>query len=616
MKQFTIKTGQTYPLGATVLPNGIQFAAVVDSVESGIVLIELATNEHYKIPFSDGMRVGNIASILVENISPDKYRYNFYRAEEEYVDPYAKCIYGNEVWGMKEQKPYLCGGFARQYAWCEQEPLCTPYEQSLIYCLHVRGFTKHASSKVKAPGTFQGIVQKIDYLKKLGVTAIELMPAYEFEEFEPAEPFDEKHRYMYDSMPSHKINYWGYKKAFYFAPKASYAIGDAQAAMKDMVSALHQNGIEVIMQFYFPDDVKQGFILDVIKHWVCEYHVDGVHLKGNHVPITLIATEPLFANTKIMYHNIPVSEIVDVSRNLSYTNLCVYSDDFMYKMRRYLKGDEDQLPVMTELTRRKEKYAGIVNFMTNYYGFTLHDLVSYDRKHNEENGEDNRDGSDYNYSWNCGVEGKTRKPAVLSLRLRMMKNALMLVMLSQGTPLILAGDEFANTQSGNNNPYCQDNEVSWLNWNRTKQASELTDFMIRLSEFRRKAFFLQRKTDFTMVDYKNCGYPDLSYHGEEAWKAQLFNYNRHIGFLYADKETSANETVLTYVAYNMHWEEKTFSLPTPPKDKMWYPVISSGKVREDSLADSFTVEGRSICIFDLKDKTDSRQTLNLEDKND
>ena len=616
MKQFNVKTGQTYPLGATVLPNGIQFTAVVDSEESGIVLIELATGEHYHIPFSDGMRIGNIASILVENISPDEYHYNFYRADEEYVDPYAKCIFGNEQWGAKDSKPYLCGGFAKPYAWCEEEPLCIPYDNSFIYCLHVRGFTKHASAKVKAPGTFQGIVQKIDYLKQLGVTAIELMPSYEFEEFEPAEPIDVTHQYLYDVLPSHKINYWGYKKGFYFAPKASYAIGDAQAAMKDMISALHRNGMEVIMQFYFPDEVKQGFILDVIKYWVCEYHIDGVHLKGNSIPVTLIATEPLLANTKILHQHIPVHEIYDGCRSLSYKNLCVYTDDFMYKMRKFLKGDEDQLPVMTELTRKKETYAGNVNFITNYYGFTLHDLVSYDRKHNEENGEDNRDGSDYNYSWNCGVEGKTRKPGILSLRLRMMKNAFMLVMLSQGTPLLLAGDEFANTQNGNNNPYCQDNETTWLNWNKTKQATELTSFMKELSAFRKRAFFLNRKTDFTMVDYKHCGYPDLSYHGEEAWKAQMFNYNRHIGMLYADKAINANETELAYVAYNMHWEAKTFSLPAPPKNKEWYPLIATGTVKEGALNDSFAIEGRSICVFEIKDITDSQKTLKLEDKND
>ncbi len=616
MKQFRIKTGQTYPLGATVLSNGIQFTAVVDSEESGIVLIELATKAHYKIPFSDGMRIGNIASVIVEDISPDGYRYNFYRANEEYVDPYAKCIYGNEVWGVKEGNSYLCGGFAKPYAWCEEEPLCIPYDKSIIYCLHVRGFSAHASAKVKAPGTFQGIVQKIDYLKKLGVTAIELMPAYEFEEFEPAKPIDEKHQYLYDVLPSHKLNYWGYKKGYYFAPKASYAIGDAQAAMKDMVSTLHKNGIEVIMQFYFPDEVKQGFILDVIKYWVCEYHIDGVHLKGNCVPITLISTEPLFSNTKILYQHIPVETIYDGSRSLSYKNLCVYTDDFMYKMRKFLKGDEDQLPTMIELTRKKEKMTGNVNFITNYYGFTLHDLVSYDRKHNEDNGEENRDGSDYNYSWNCGIEGKTRKPGILALRLRMMKNALMLVMLSQGTPVLLAGDEMANTQSGNNNPYCQDNEITWLNWSKTKQSVELLHFTEELIAFRKKTFFLNRKTDFSMVDYKHCGYPDLSYHGEEAWKAQLYNYNRHIGFLYADKEMSSNETVLAYVAYNMHWESKNFSLPLPPKNKMWSPSIATGTVKEEETNASFTIEGRSICIFEIVDKKDSHKTLKAEDKND
>lgn len=598
MKQFKVRIGQTYPLGATVYPDGIQFTAVVDEEESGIVLIEQATNEHIRIPFSDGCRIGNIASVFVADIKPEDYRYNFYRSDEEYVDPYAKCIYGNEIWGEKEEQPYLSGGFAKNYAWCEEEPLCIPYDNSFLYCLHVRGFTKHASSKVKAPGTFQGIAEKRHYLKKLGVTAIELMPAYEFEEYEVPQISDVTRRYLVEESKKPQLNYWGFKKGYYFAPKASYAIGDPQAAFKDMVSVLHQSGIEVIMQFYFPDDIKQGFVLDVIKYWVCEYHIDGVHLKGNNVPITLIATEPLLANTKILYDRIDVTSIYDGMRPPTYKNLCVYSDDFMYKMRRYLKGDEDQLQTMIQLVRHKEQLTGNVNFITNYYGFTLNDLVSYDRKHNEDNGEDNRDGADYNYSWNCGLEGKTRKPAILSLRQRMMQNALMLVMLSQGTPLIMAGDEFANSQEGNNNPYCQDNEITWLNWNKTKHGTTMTAFTEELMKYRRQAFFLNRRSDFTLVDFKHCGYPDLSYHSEEAWKAQLYNYNRHVGILYADK-VEPNEVRLTYVAYNMHWETKTFSLPAPPKAYIWKDILSTGSVTKGTEKDSFILEGRSICLFEI-----------------
>lgn len=597
MKQFKIKMGQTYPLGATVFPDGIQFAAVVDDEDAGIVLIETRTDEHMRIPFSDGCRIGNIASVFIEGILPDDYRYNFYRGEEEYTDPYAKCIYGNENWGIKGEKPYLCGGFAKPYAWSVQDPLCIPYDNSMIYCLHVRGFTKHASSKVKAPGTFQGIAEKRNYLKKLGVTAIELMPAYEFEEYEAPLKADVTRVYLADEKKVLPLNYWGYKKGYYFAPKASYAVGDPQAAFKDMVCALHRSGMEVIMQFYFPDDVKQGFILDVIKYWVCEYHIDGVHLKGNSVPITLIGSEPLLANTKIMYDRIDVSAIYEGTRRPSYRNLCLYTDEFMYKMRRFLKGDEDQLPTMIQLVRNKEQLTGNVNFISNYYGFTLNDLVSYDRKHNEENGEDNRDGADYNYSWNCGVEGRTRKPGILALRQRMMKNALMLVMLSQGTPVLMAGDEFCNTQEGNNNPYCQDNEITWLNWNKNKQGKTMTAFTEALMQYRRQAFFLNRCSDFSLADYKHCGYPDLSYHSEEAWKAQLYNYNRHIGILYADK-VSPDEVKLAFVAYNMHWENKTFSLPIPPKNMRWYSVLASGNVTEEET-NRFTIEGRSICIFEI-----------------
>lgn len=594
MKQFRIKNGSTHPLGATVLPSGIQFSAVVDEEDAGIVLIEKNTDEHIRIPFSDGQRVGNIASVIIENISAEDYFYKFYRGTEEYVDPYTKRLYGNEVWGSVAEESELCSGIVSSEM-KEIRPLCIPYNESVFYCLHVRGFTRHASSKCKKPGTFRGIIEKREHLKKLGVTGIELMPAYEFEEFSEPKQEEVYSNYKYNGAVS-PLNYWGYKAGYYFAPKASYASGNPVEEFKAMVNAFHESGMEVIMQFYFPDTVKQGFILDVIKYWVCEYHIDGVHLKGNKIPITLLGTEPLLSNTKIMYDYIPVGEIYDKGQKVAYPNLCVYQDDFMYSMRRFLKGDEDMLGTVTGMIRRKSDLVANVNFITNYYGFTLNDLVSYDVKHNEDNGEDNRDGADYNYSWNCGVEGKTKKAGIVSLRKKMIKNALLLVFLSQGTPLINAGDEFCNSQNGNNNPYCQDNDITWIQWKRNKMNEEITDFISKISSFRKSAFFLNRKDDFTMMDVNHCGYPDLSYHGEEAWKSQMNNYHRHLGILYADS-TTERKPALCYVAYNMHWESKTFCLPAPPKKKRWQSILATGSVTEGEAEHSFKVEGRSISVF-------------------
>ncbi|MBQ7973295.1 MAG: hypothetical protein IJ291_07560 [Lachnospiraceae bacterium] len=599
MENFIIKKGQTYSLGATPVCNGIQFAAVVkDASAEGIVLIHKASGERSRIPFTQGNCVGNIASLLAEGLNPEEFEYNFYNETGEYTDPYAKRVFGNELWGKKEQAPLLRGGFAEDADGVKEVPLCIPFHESILYCLHVRGFTKHESSGVKHKGTFLGLAEKVKYLKKLGITAVELLPAYEFEEYEiPAKKKDGMMFLQEKNIPS--LNYWGFKKGFYFAPKASYAAGtDAVAEFKDMVKTLHQNGIEVVMQFYFPDSVQQGMIPEVIRYWVTQYGIDGVHLKGNKVPIALLATDPLLAKTKIFYHYIPEGELCGYDSG--YRNLCVYSDDFMYKMRRFLKGDEDMLMTMAGLTRNTPPHWGCVNFITNYYGFTLQDLVSYDRKHNEMNGEENRDGAEFNYSWNCGMEGKTRKKAILALRKKMMQNAFLLMLLSGGTPVLNAGDEFCNSQEGNNNPYCQDNEITWLNWNAGKAGKEMTEFVANMIAYRKQCFYLQRTNDFTMLDRYHCGYPDLSYHGEEAWKADFSSYQRHIGMLYSKSDVSKKETELEYVAYNMHWEEKNFYLPAPPRQKCWCCRYSTDEVNELE-ENGFCVSGRSIAIFTLKD---------------
>ena len=355
------------------------------------------------------------------------------------------------------------------------------------------------------------------------------------------------------------------------------------------------------MQFYFPDNVKQGFIFDSIRYWVTEYHIDGVHLKGSKVPISFMGTEPLFANTKIFYHYIPEQEIYGTHEVPAYKNMCIYTDDFMYNMRKFLKGDDDMLSTMLSLTKRKPERVGSVNFITNYYGFTLNDLVSYDKKHNEDNGENNHDGADYNYSWNCGFEGKSRKNAVLALRKKMMRNALMLVMLSQGTPVLLAGDEFCNSQNGNNNPYCQDNEISWLNWNMTKPGKEMLEFTKELIAYRKAAAFLHVKKEFTMLDMYHCGYPDMSYHGEEAWKAELANYNHHVGIMYSSVQADGM-VKLWYVAYNMHWEKKQFSLPKLSKGAKWQVALTTGEQVKElegaTKSSTYELAERSITIFE------------------
>ncbi|MFR6334367.1 MAG: hypothetical protein ACLUOI_40045 [Eisenbergiella sp.] len=256
----------------------------------------------------------------------------------------------------------------------------------------------------------------------------------------------------------------------------------------------------------------------------------------------------------------------------------------------------------------KSKQTGVINYITNYSGFTLADLVSFDRKHNEANGEENRDGETYNVSWNCGAEGKTRKKSILELRLKQMKNAMLLLLTAQGTPMIVSGDEFGFSHGGNNNPYCQDNAVSWLNWKLMETNREFFSFVKEAVAFRKKHPVLHRPDELTMMDYIACGYPDLSLHGEEAWKLNADGLSRQAGLMYCGcyaKVDKKNNDNFIYIAYNMHWEEHDFALPALPPDLKWAKVLDTVSDRQEEGENGRTaaVAGRSIQIFESREKT-------------
>ena len=624
LDNFKIRKGNPFPLGASKADGGIQFSMVnANDSPSGIVLISKKNRMNKtRIAFPEGYRLGNISSMIVENITPDEYAYRFYEGDIDFVDPYSRKILGNETFGVKSDITYELSSDLdlNRFDWKGDRILCTPFAESILYLIHVRGFTKHSSSKVKHPGTFLGITEKIDYLKGLGITAVELMPCYEFEEYK--KPEDKKKSPEYNATTdanSKKINFWGYQAGYYFAPKASYAAtDDACEEMRVFVREMHKAGIEVIMQLYFPDNTKSGMIQDVIRHWVMNYHIDGFHLKGNKIPIALLATDPLFANTKLMYDYIPEEEIYSLDSKPKYKNLCVYSDEYMYLMRKFLKADPDMLSEFVRLEKRIPERTAIVNFITNYYGFTLNDLYSYDVKHNEENGENNRDGCNSNYSWNCGAEGKTKKKSIMALRMRMMKNAMITLLFGAGTPLLLSGDEFMNSMNGNNNAYCQDNEIGYVNWNTTKSAQEFYQFTKNLIAFRKSKSFLNLFDELTMSDYAGCGFPDLSFHQEEAWRADLSGDKHHIGMMFTEiadvsssdrseqdrsRHLGTRYAKLYYIAFNMHWEERKFSMPNLIKKAKWNQILTTGEnaeKSEDGGNISFNVPARTVVIFEAK----------------
>lgn len=588
--KLVVKKGRLYPLGLHKMQNGLSIVSDIIGKNNSGIMIYPKGEKGIRIPFSEEYRIGDLYCLEVENFPYEEFAYHFYRDDERVTDEYAKLLDSSGRFGDPKKTVQTANCIYRDqtYDWGGDSPLEIPFHETIIYKLHVRGFTRHPSSEAAARGTFAGIIEKIPYLKTLGITAIECMPVYEFDDviFNPAYqnvdksllPFlDEK-----QSVWEYKTNYWGYSKGNYLVPKRAYAYSDRpDTECKDMIKALHQNGIEVILEFYFPPEIRPGFILDVCRYWAEEYHVDGFKLMGCGLPVRLLATDPFLKKTKLIFENPDQTELqTSVEKEPEFKNMASVSPGFLYDTRKLLKGDEGMLSVVAEHFRKNPSAYAIVNEITSYQGFTLADLVSYDRKHNEANGEDNRDGSDYNYSWNCGTEGKSRRKTVLTLREQQSKNALMMLFLSQGTPVLLAGDEFGNSADGNNNPYCQDNAVSWLNWKQTAASRELYRFVCDMIAFRKAHPILHKKEALRQMDYISCGYPDLSYHGEQAWYPRFETYNRHMGVMYCGKYAKVartKEDSFIYVAYNAHWIDHEFALPKLPAGMGWKVAATSCK---------------------------------------
>ncbi len=583
----TLLKGNPLELGTTKTDKGYNFAFC--SREESITLLLFkhgSENAEYSIVLDDRYRVGSVFSVELCGIDFREYEY-IYKVGEEYVtDPYTKYVTNGSDFGEDNtEKPLRSGIVTEAFDWEEDRPLCISYSDMIMYKLHIRGFTKHTSSRVPDKGTFSALKAKIPYLKELGVNALVIMPPFEFFEYPR-----NKVSTLYSNSEVKKLNYWGYTKGLYFAPKYAYSKNaksiDYTGEFKSLVKELHKNGIEVIIELFFGDEATSSLVCDCVKHWVIEYHVDGINLCCRTDAYTGLASDPLLSRTKLFanYWNDSSSGYRTVK------NLANYNEGFMINARRFLKGDEDMLRTFMQCCRTNPSNAANINFITNHNGFTLNDLVSYDRKHNEANGENNADGADYNYSWNCGIEGVTRKKKVLALRIGQAKNAVLMLMLAQGTPLMMAGDEFLNSQDGNNNPYCLDNEVTWLNWKKLDTNREMFEFVKTAIAFRKEHRILHMPDELRGLDYMSVGFPDVSYHSENAWYAPMENYNRHIGVLYCGKYAKNDE--LIYVAYNMHWEAHELALPKLSKNTVWEIAINT-KPDETEAVDN---DGRKVHV--------------------
>lgn len=602
-----IKKGTPFPLGVSRTADGVQFALYVPQEKTCSLLLFAAGEEAPKQTIDMAKyRTGNVVSVCFEKKRLEDFEgfeYLYELGGKWVTDPYATKLSGRAKWGADCGKTPPRGVvYETPFEWGADKLPGIKYSDLYVYQLHVRGFTKHASSEVAHKGTFAGIAEKIPYIRDLGFNALLLLPCYDFEEH-----MKQKEAAPYETAAESRLNYWGYgSEAFYFSPKAAYAAmrQNPQLEMKELVKALHAQGIEAWMDMYFPVGMGAYQIIDCLRFWHLCYHIDGFRVNEEVAPVEILADDPVLGKVKLLSHHWKEDRQTSGAENGEGRYTAEYNDGFLMDVRRFLKSDEGQVRAFMYRLKRNPKQAAVINYITSANGFTLRDLVSYDIKHNEENGEKGRDGTDYNYSWNCGKEGLTKNKQVLALRKKQMKNALLMLYLGQGTPMLLAGDEFGNSQKGNNNPYCQDNAVSWLNWKQIRENEDIYRFVKELIAFRKSHPILHVEHELRGMDYISCGSPDISFHGTKAWYVDDSNYSRLLAvMLNGDYQILPDKSRddSFYIAFNMHWEPHTFDLPKLTRGRRWIlKWDTSLNVAEEKVLEnqrSYLVKPRSVVVL-------------------
>ncbi len=517
--QIHFEVGKGAPLGVHKAKKGLNFSLF--SKESSRVSLCIFLDEQLEIPMH---RQDDLWTLYVEGL-PDKFNYLFLLNDGvPFLDPYGKRVHRNHGYYSRYEKK-------KAFNWEGISRPLIPFEDLIIYEMHVRGFTQDASSEVKHPGTYLGLIEKIPYLKELGINAVELMPVYAFDESE--HPIETLH------------NYWGYDPMSFFSPMNWYAEVDPIREFKEMVKALHREGIEVILDvvynhtskhglqgpdnktYYHLDDAGnymnfsgcgntincnhervQDLILSSLRYWVTEFHVDGFRFDlasvltreeggaplGNPPLVEKITKDPLLFQTKLIAEPWDVGGLYHVGSFPSW-KWAEWNGQYRDQIRRFIKGEKSHELISSllgspHLYHNHKKPYHSINFITSHDGFTLRDLTSYHEKQNILNREENRDGNNCNESWNCGIEGVTEDPEILTLRMRQMANYFFALFTSIGTPMFLMGDEYGHTRYGNNNAWCQDNKLNYFLWDQT---SPLLPFVKALIHFRKNSKALQRK---------------------------------------------------------------------------------------------------------------------------
>lgn len=678
-----VTRGRPLPLGVTAGGDGINFALlcrhgtrvvlVLSPIDSNTPFAEIEFDPLYH-------RTGDHWHALVHDL-PQSFRYGYrvdgpasplhrYDPSRVLLDPAATLVSDGGVWGSQcevrgrdsiRRCMYVRGP---RYDWKDDRPPLTPLEDSIIYELHVRGFTCHPSSGVAHPGTFAGLSEKIPYLKDLGITAVELLPIHEFDECDC--PFT-------DPQSGEKLrNFWGYNSIAFAAPKASFAAGGPEhlqvREFRDMVADFHKAGIEVILDVVFNhtgegDDrgrtysfrgldnelyymldthgrylnftgcgntlncnhpVVRDLLMTCLRYWVGHMHVDGLRFDlasvfgrdrdGNVLVdppvVESIVEDGVLADTKLIAEPWDAAGLYQVGRFPYGRRWSEWNGRFRDDVRRFWRGENDCVAALaSRICGSSDIYQASgrspihsINFVTCHDGFTLNDLVSYDRKHNLANGEQERDGSDANWSWNCGFEGPTDDPAVQKLRLRQAKNLWATLLLSQGVPMILAGDEFLRTQRGNNNAWCQDNETSWIDWSLAESNADFHRFARELIQLRKRHPILRRRAFLRGFGPRGAAIgPDIAWHGIEPNRPDFSRNSHVIAFTLDGRQTGRESDCDFYIAINGGLDAAAFTMPASPHGLPWRRLIDTSLPSPDDVAEESSATVWSEPVYALPD---------------
>ena len=683
---FPVRPGMFDINGATALPLGVNFTIHTHGGTSCELLIfHRGEREPYAVlPFPEEYKIGDVYSMIVFGLDIEEFEYAYrvdgpncrekgltFDKNAVLLDPYAKAVVGQSVWGQRQKNSYHARVVADVFDWGEMPQSKRSMSDLIIYELHVRGFTRHESSGVRHKGTFAGLKEKIPYLKELGINAVELMPIFEFDETLNLREVDGKKL----------LEYWGYNTVSFFAPNTSYTAAveynKEGQELKELIKAIHENGIEVILDVVFnhtaegnekgplfsfkgldnnvyymltPDGnyynfsgcgntlncnhpVVRQMILECLRYWTVSYRVDGFRFDlasilgrnadgsplNNPPLLEALANDPVLSNVKLIAEAWDAGGMYQVGSFPASGRWAEWYGRYRDSLRGFLKGDcwnawdaAWSIAGSGDLyggypSEYKSEYAGYnscVNFLTCHDGFTLYDLYAYNEKHNEMNGWNNTDGSNDNRSWNCGIEGETDNQDVLNLRYRMIRNAFAVLMCSRGTPMFLAGDEFGNTQYGNNNCYCQDNEYSWLDWNYLNKNRELFKFCKFMIDFRHRHRIIREKLPDAV-----CGMEPLLAHGVYAEDVNIPRDARTFSISFAGYDREKGRDDMVYVSVNTYWEDVEITLPQIKG--RWYLNVNTygdGNGRycypeheQRRIDGSFVLRPRSVAVFTARE---------------